>query len=146
MRTFPLSLLITVAFPLRFGAAPAAPQPAGVKGPVTLVLEKGDQVREEAPIDIYLIVIGKTATGYSVHCPDVLGCAAVGKTVEGVIAKMKKALEFHFEGMVEDSDPIPKPRGVDSYREVTRDVEVDHYFLAHVQIDTSRFAAPVSPS
>ena len=27
----------------------------------------------------YLVIIGRTATGYSAHCPDVLGCAAVGK-------------------------------------------------------------------
>jgi predicted RNase H-like HicB family nuclease len=97
-------------------------------------------------METYLIVIGRTATGCSAHCPDVLGCAAVGKTVEQVVANLKKALEFHFEGMVEDGDPIPKPSGVDSYRKVMQDLDVDHYFLAHVQIDTNRFAAPVSHS
>ena len=97
-------------------------------------------------MEIYLIVIGKTATGYSAHSPDVLGCAAVGKTVEEIVANMKEALELHFEGLVEDGDPIPKPGGVDSYREVMKDLDVDQYFLAHVQIDTSRFAAPVSHS
>ena len=94
-------------------------------------------------MEIYLVVIGKTATGYSAHCPDVLGCAAVGKTVEKVMANMKKALELHFEGMVEDGDPLPKPGGVDSYREVMKDLDLDQYLLAHVQIDTSRFAALV---
>lgn len=94
----------------------------------------------------YLIVIGTTATGYSAHCPDVLGCAAVGKTMEEVTANMKKALEFHFEGMAEDGELIPKPGGVDSYREVMKELDVDHYFLAHVQIDSSRFAASVSHS
>jgi predicted RNase H-like HicB family nuclease len=91
----------------------------------------------------YLIVIGKTATGYSAHCPDVLGCASVGKTVEEVVANMKKALALHFEGMAEDGDPIPEPGGVESYREVMKDLDVDRDFLAHVQIDTSRFVAPV---
>ena len=43
-------------------------------------------------METYLVVIGRTATGYSAHCPDVLGCAAVGKTVEAVLANMKKAL------------------------------------------------------
>lgn len=95
---------------------------------------------------IYLIVIGRTSTGYSAHCPDVLGCAAVGKTVEEVIANMKEALELHFEGMVEDGDSFPKPGGVDSYREVMKDLDLDQYLLAHVQLDTSRFAAPVSHS
>jgi predicted RNase H-like HicB family nuclease len=95
---------------------------------------------------IYLVVIGRTSTGYSAHCPDVLGCATVGKTVEEVVTNMKKALELHFEGMAEDGDRIPKPSGVDSYREVMKDLDLDQYFLAHVQIDTSRFATPVSHS
>jgi predicted RNase H-like HicB family nuclease len=89
----------------------------------------------------YLVVIGKTSTGYSAHCPDVLGCAATGKTVEDVVANMKEALELHFEGMAEDGDPVPKPGGVASYREVMKDLDCDRYFLAHVQIDPSRFAA-----
>lgn len=88
----------------------------------------------------YLIVIGKTATGYSAHCPDVLGCASVGKTPEQVVRNMKKALELHFEGMAEDGDPIPKPRGVNSYRKITKDLDLSAYFLAHVQVDTKRIA------
>ena len=95
---------------------------------------------------IYLTVIGKTATGYSAHCPDVLGCAAVGKTIELVVANMKKALELHFEGLEEDGDPLPQPGGVDSCREVLQDLDPDGYFLAHVQIDTSRYAAPAGRS
>ena len=54
---------------------------------------------------------------------------------------MKKALELHFEGMVEDGDPLPKSGGVDAYRGVMKDLDPNQYFLAHVQIDTSRFAA-----
>ena len=97
-------------------------------------------------MDIYLIVIGRASTGYSAHCPDILGCAAVGKTVEEVMVNMKESLELHFEGMLEDGDPLPKPGGVDSYREVMKDLDLDHYFLAHVQMDISRFTAPVSQS
>ena len=97
-------------------------------------------------MEIYLLVIGRTANGYSAPCPDVLGCATVGKTIEEVVANMKKALEFHFEGMAEDGDSIPRPSGVASYRAVMKDFDLDQYVLAHVQIDTSRFAAPVSQS
>jgi predicted RNase H-like HicB family nuclease len=97
-------------------------------------------------MEIYLIVIGRTSTGYSAHCPDVLGCATAGKTVEQVVANMKKALELHFEGMVEDGDPIPKPSGANSYRKLMKDLDVDQYFLAHVQFDTNRFAVPASHS
>jgi predicted RNase H-like HicB family nuclease len=94
-------------------------------------------------METYLIVIGRTSTGYSGHCPDVPGCATVGKSVEEVVANMKKALELHFEGMVEDGDPLPKPGGVRSYRKAMKDLDVDQYVLAHVQIDTNRIAAPV---
>src|SRR5205823_2951152 len=97
-----------------------------------------------AIMEMYLIVIGKTSTGYSAHCPDVLGCATVGTTVEEVVANMKKALELHFEGIVEDGHPIPKPGGLNFYRAVIKDLDLDQYFLAHVQIDTSRFSVPVS--
>jgi predicted RNase H-like HicB family nuclease len=99
-------------------------------------------------METYLIVIGRTPTGCSGHCPDVLGCASAGKTVEAVVANLKQALELHFEGMVEDGDPIPKPCSLDSYREVIKDLDLDldQYFLAHVQIDTSRYAAPMSHS
>ena len=97
-------------------------------------------------MEIYLIMIGRTPTGYSAHCPDVLGCATAGKTVEGVVANMKQALELHFEGMVEDGDRIPKHRGLDSYREVMKDLDLNEYFLAHVQIDTNQLVAPASHS
>ena len=95
-------------------------------------------------MELYLIVIGKTSTGYSAHCPDVPGCAAVGRTVQKVVANMKQALELHFEGMAEDCDPLPKTGGVDSYRDVMKDLDMDHHFLAHVQIDTNPFTAATS--
>ncbi len=94
----------------------------------------------------YLIVIRKTATGYSAHCPDVPGCASVGKSVEKVVANMKKALELHFEGMAEDGDPIPKARSVSSYRKLVKNLDVSQYFLGHVQMDTSRFESLVGQS
>jgi predicted RNase H-like HicB family nuclease len=95
-------------------------------------------------METYLIVIGKTSTGYSAHCPDVPGCAAVGKNVERVLTNMNKALAFHFEGMAEDGDPIPKPGGAKLYGEVMKDLDVNHYFLGHVQIRTDRFLPAVS--
>jgi predicted RNase H-like HicB family nuclease len=90
-------------------------------------------------METYLIVIGRTATGYSAHCPDVPGCAAVGETIDEVVANMKEAMELHLEGIVEDGDPIPRPSGVESYREVMRESDSTDYLLAHVQIDSSRF-------
>ena len=91
----------------------------------------------------YLVVIGKTQTGYSAHCPDVLGCAAVGKTIEATLVKMKKALTFHLEGMAEDGEPIPKPAGAASYSKIMKNLDVDNYVLGRVQVDTSRFEVAV---
>jgi predicted RNase H-like HicB family nuclease len=97
-------------------------------------------------METYLVDIGRTASGYSAHCPDVPGCAAVGKTVEKVVANMKEALELCFGGMRENGEPIPRSGGVDSYREMMKDLDFDQYFLAHIQIDTSRFPARVNQS
>ena len=88
----------------------------------------------------YLVIIGKTPTGYSAHCPDVQGCAATGETVEKVLANMKRALGLHFEGMVEDGDPIPKPGGAASYRAAMKDLDLETCFLGHVQMDTDRYS------
>ena len=95
-------------------------------------------------MELYLIVIGKTTTGYSAQCPDVPGCVAVGETVEAAVTNMREALEFHFEGMLEDGDPIPAPGGIDSYAEAMKDLEVDREFLGHIRIDTSRLAPALS--
>ncbi len=97
-------------------------------------------------METFLIVIGKTPTGYSAHCPDVVGCGAVGRSVETVVAQMQSALEFHFEGMLEDGDPIPHPGGAATYSQAMKDLEVDRELLAHVRIDTGRFAASMSPA
>ncbi len=94
-------------------------------------------------MDLYLVVIGNTPTGYSAHCPNVPGCAAVGKTIDRVVANMKDALELHFEGLLEDGDPLPKPGGVEAYRDAMKDPNLESYLLAHVPIDTRNFAAAV---
>jgi predicted RNase H-like HicB family nuclease len=96
-------------------------------------------------METYLIVIGKTNTGYSAHCPDVPACAATGGTVEEVVRNMKEALEFHFEGLAEDGEPIPEPGGVHSYEQILEEGDSDQYLMAHVSLDTSRFSS-ASPS
>jgi len=92
-------------------------------------------------METYLVVIGKTATGYSAHCPDVPGCAAVGKSIEKVLANMRSALALHIEGLLEDGEPIPKPGGPESYRRVMKDLDVNRYVLGHVQVDIKRVRA-----
>jgi len=57
----------------------------------------------------YLVVFQKTANNFSGCAPDILGCGSVGDTLEEMRANMKEALEFHFEGAVEDGISIPEP-------------------------------------
>jgi predicted RNase H-like HicB family nuclease len=97
-------------------------------------------------MDKYMVVIGRTRTGYSAHCPDIAGCAAVGSSVEEVVTNMKDAIEFHFEGMIEDGDPLPAPGGIASYQGVMQERDAEQCLLAHVLIDRTRFAAAVSQS
>jgi predicted RNase H-like HicB family nuclease len=57
----------------------------------------------------YAVVIEPTSTGFSVYVPDVDGCVAVGETEAEATAQIREALEFHFEGIRADGEPIPQP-------------------------------------
>jgi predicted RNase H-like HicB family nuclease len=66
----------------------------------------------------YLIVVEKTETGFSAYSPDLLGCAATGKTREEVEANMREAVDFHLEGMKEEGYEIPEPNSYSRYVEI----------------------------
>ncbi len=57
----------------------------------------------------YPIVIEKGESNYGAYSPDVPGCGTVGDTVAGAKQNLKEALEFHFEGLLEEGLPIPEP-------------------------------------
>lgn len=57
----------------------------------------------------YLVIIEKTATGYSAYVPDLPGCITVGDTKEEVEAYIQEAIIFHLEGMQKDGLAIPMP-------------------------------------
>lgn len=57
----------------------------------------------------YPIVIEKGESNYGAYSPDVPGCGTVGNTVEEARQNLKEALEFHFEGLLEEGLPIPEP-------------------------------------
>lgn len=57
----------------------------------------------------YMVVIEKGETSYGAYIPDLPGCAAVGETHEEVLELIKEAVEFHFEGLRERGESIPKP-------------------------------------
>jgi predicted RNase H-like HicB family nuclease len=66
----------------------------------------------------YLIVIERTATGFSAYSPDLPGCVATGRTREEVEREMHDAIEFHIEGMRLAGEPVPEPRSHAAYCEV----------------------------
>ena len=57
----------------------------------------------------YLLMIRRTATGYSLDVPDVPGCVTTGLTVEHARQQIAEALESHFELMRESGESIPVP-------------------------------------
>jgi predicted RNase H-like HicB family nuclease len=57
----------------------------------------------------YLIIVeGGNGVNYAAYSPDVPGCITTGDTLGETIDNMRDALEFHFEGMLEDGDEIPE--------------------------------------
>lgn len=73
----------------------------------------------------FVIVLERSSTGYGAFSPDVLGCVAVGSTVEQTLSEMRSALIFHFEGMLMHGEtlPVPKANGIEEY---LRDPEWPH--------------------
>ena len=74
----------------------------------------------------YLVVIEKGFNSrgiesYSAFSPDVLGCVTTGKTREEVERRMREALVFHLEGILEDNDPIPEPHASPDDPEIAED-------------------------
>jgi predicted RNase H-like HicB family nuclease len=66
----------------------------------------------------YLIVVEKTATGYSAYSPDLDGCVATGNTREDVESQMREAIAFHLDGMARSGETIPEPHSYSAYVEV----------------------------
>ncbi len=87
----------------------------------------------------FLVIIEKGAKNYSAYSPDVSGCAATGKSVEETLENMREALEFHIEGMLEDGEEIPLPKGLNYYLENTDEISSED-ILAHVNIKVPDFA------
>ncbi|MBI4931293.1 MAG: type II toxin-antitoxin system HicB family antitoxin [Bacteroidetes bacterium] len=56
----------------------------------------------------YLIVIETTKSGFSAYSPDILGCAATGKTKKEVEKNMYEAIQFHLEGLSAEGLHLPE--------------------------------------
>jgi predicted RNase H-like HicB family nuclease len=86
----------------------------------------------------YLVVVESGPRNYSAYSPDVLGCVSTGKTVEKTVASYKEALAFHFEGMAEDGDELPTPKGLQHW---LNEGEIsDSDILAFVEVEMPALA------
>ena len=81
----------------------------------------------------YFVVIYQTETGYSAHSPDVPGCVATGSTIEETKQNIQDALEFHFEGMIEDMEEIPKPQPV--MQHLNHFADADYFTQVAIQLE-----------
>ena len=66
----------------------------------------------------YLIVIEKTASGFSAYSPDLPGCAAVGATRQEVERNAGEAIAFHVDGLRQDGIQVPEPTSYSTYVEL----------------------------
>ena len=57
----------------------------------------------------YLVVIESGPSSYGAYVPDLPGCVAVGESRAEVEALIRKAIEFHIEGLREEGHPLPEP-------------------------------------
>jgi predicted RNase H-like HicB family nuclease len=64
-------------------------------------------------VSTYAVIIERAEDGgYGAWCPDLPGCVALGDTEDEALDEMKKAIEFHIQGMREDGQPVPHPTTV----------------------------------
>jgi predicted RNase H-like HicB family nuclease len=66
----------------------------------------------------FLIIVEKTASGFSAYFPDVPGCVATGATRDEVEREMHDAIEFHIEGLRAAGESVPAPHSQASYCDV----------------------------
>ena len=66
----------------------------------------------------YLIVMEKSATGFSAYSPDLPGCVSTGATEEETEQNMRETMTFHIEGLQAEGYKVPVPISRSSYVEI----------------------------
>ncbi|PKL10087.1 MAG: hypothetical protein CVV51_00505 [Spirochaetae bacterium HGW-Spirochaetae-7] len=96
----------------------------------------------------YLIIIEKTATGYSGYAPDLPGCVATGFTTDEVRSLMREGIQFHIEGLRLGGFTVPPPSSEAVFFSVSDTGEIQGEVVAETLYDIKSFAARagVSPS
>ena len=65
----------------------------------------------------YAVVIEKAVDNYSAYVPDLPGCIATGESIKDAERKIRLAIRFHIEGMLEDGVKVPEATSVVEYVE-----------------------------
>ncbi len=66
----------------------------------------------------YLVVVEKSATGFSAYSPDLPGCVATAGTRLQIEKEMAKSIAFHLEGLRAEGIEPPEPRTSSIYVDV----------------------------
>ena len=85
---------------------------------IASAIQARDETRARYEAMKYLIVIERTATGYSAYSPDLPGCIATGSTRDEVEREMKGAIALHLDGLKAEGMAIPQPSSSSSYVEI----------------------------
>ncbi len=83
----------------------------------------------------YLVVYAKCkGSNFSGHAPDVPGCVSAGDTLEEMNTRMREALEFHLEGILEDGDTIPEPTTMNVDLKAEDFDDVDYFIVRQLEV------------
>ena len=75
----------------------------------------------------YLVRINRDrSSDWGASVPDLPGCVATAKTLDGALRRIRKAIEFHLEGLKEDGIQPPRARHRSVVPRVSRG-EIDFY-------------------
>lgn len=56
-----------------------------------------------------MVVIERGETSWGAHVPDLPGCVAVWESRAEVLQLIRKAIEFHIQGLKQEGLPVPPP-------------------------------------
>ena len=90
----------------------------------------------------YAIVLVPGPDNWGAFSPNVPGCVSTGADAQETLANYLEALEFHLEGLQEDSDPIPAEyNGADA----ESDGDPDYVRFRWAPVDTTPIDNRVNP-
>jgi predicted RNase H-like HicB family nuclease len=94
---------------------------------------------------IFALIHGEKGA-YGISFPDFQGCVAGGATVAEAIERGREGLSLHLDAMIEDGEPMPKPRDLDEIKADASFAEEIGDAVAIVALDLELPGKPVCVS